>query len=120
MKTKALIIATIFLVFSSVFVATSFSHDGEKHENTKRSMERTYEEGSGSSAVNEYENSKAKPEQAVEEGSGTVNKMQGINARSQENYDQMKQSGEQMMKEKSAGINNSYEEGSDSIRIPTN
>ena len=120
MKIKALITAVVFLGFSSYFTTVSFSHEGEDHGDGKGYMRGMYEEGSGSSAMHEYENKKSQAEHAMEEGIGTMKDMQGMPARAQENYEHMKQNGEHMMKEKSHGMSHSYEEGSGSMRMPTN
>ena len=119
MNIKTLIIATVFFGFSCVFVTSGFSHEGESHD-PKRQLTGMYDEGSGSSTTNEYENKKGQAQQALEEGSGTMQDAQGMPARAKENYEDMKGNGKQMMEKKSHDMGNNYEEGSGSIRVPTN
>ncbi len=120
MKIKALSIAAIFFGFSCIFVTNGFSHEGESHGDTSRQLRGMYDEGSGSSAINEYENKKGQAQQAMEEGSGTMKEMEGMPARAKEHYEDMKGSGEHMMEKKSHGMGHYYEEGSGSTRVPTN
>ena len=120
MNIKTLIIATVFFGFSCIFVTSGFSHEGESHGDPKRQLRGMYDEGSGSSTINEYENKKVQAQQALEEGSGTMQDAQGMPARAKENYEDMKGNGKQMMEKKSHDMGNNYEEGSGSIRVPTN
>ncbi|GEM_PF-6791825 len=120
MKIKTLITAALFFGFSCVFITNGFSHEGESHGEARGSLKGMYEEGSGSSVTQEYEMNKGKAEQAMEEGSGGMKEMQGMPARAQENYEDMKKSGEHMMEEKKKGMGHYYEEGSGSMRVPTN
>jgi hypothetical protein len=120
MNIKTLIIAAVFLGFSCIFVTSGFSHEGENHGDTRRQLKGVYDEGSGSSTMNEYENKERQAEQAMEEGSGTMQDTQGIPASSKENYEDMKGHGENMIEKKSHDMGNNYEEGSGSIRVPTN
>lgn len=120
MKIKTLIIAAVFLGFSCIFVTNGFSHEGESHGDTKEHLRGMYDEGSGSSTMHEYENKKGQAEHAMEEGSASTKEMQGMPARAKENYENMKGSGEHMMEKKSHGMGQYYEEGSGSMRVPTN
>lgn len=120
MKIKALIIAAVFFGFSCIFVTSGFSHEGESHGAPKRHLRGMYDEGSGSSAMHEYENKKGQAEKAMDEGSGTMNEAQGMPARAKENYEDMKGSGKHMMENKGHDAGHYYEEGSGSMRVPTN
>ena len=120
MNIKTLFIAAVFFGFSCVFVTNGFSHEGESHGDTKSHLRGMYDEGSGSSAMHEYENKKGHADQAMEEGSGTMQEMQGMPARAKENYEDMKGSGEHMMEKKGHDMGRYYEEGSGSMRVPTN